>query len=63
MLVNMYALDTSLMEQKYNKLSPLLSEMGRRVWAATEADTFRLWWESAQCPEPQVYREQQSRLD
>lgn len=38
MLSNMHALDTSLIKQKYNKLSPLLSEMGRRVWAATEAD-------------------------
>lgn len=34
----MHALDPSLIEQKYNKLSPLLTEMGRRIWAATEAD-------------------------
>ena len=34
----MHASDTSLIEQKYNKLSPLLNEMGRRIWAATEAD-------------------------
>ena len=33
----MHALDTSLIEQKYSKLSPLLNEMGRRIWAATEA--------------------------
>ena len=34
----MYALDSSLIEQKYNNLSPFLSEVGRRVWAATEAE-------------------------
>ena len=34
----MHALDTSVIEQKYSKLSPLLNEMGCRIWAATEAD-------------------------
>ena len=34
----MHALDTSVIEQKYSKLSPLLTEVGRRIWAATEAD-------------------------
>lgn len=34
----MHALDPSLIKQKYNNLSAVLTEMGRRIWAATEAD-------------------------
>ena len=34
----MHALDSSLIKQKYNNLSPVLTEIGRRIWAATEAD-------------------------